>query len=521
MISVYIPQVIKTQSTGDNDSVAQAFSQNYFVKELTRDIVPTIFDVPAFRMEGGTIDYYSNTPDSLSYNLNNGKEYIIIFTANTQALSGITRLNHELYQITFEDFNDAKLAANLNGSTEKIARSINNPFVTFVDVSSGATGVAALTTANRYEFTFPSEIKQENAYTINLFKDKAQYFINPVFVFPKNNNLTIGAIQTFSGTPESAITIVDYYTESYEMITTDSSLHVITGNTVFSGTTVKGLFFTYFVPPKEPNLYVSQGNRQIAVQGVQNTFSPTFNFSNVDDGDYYELLVTYDITDTTFSGPTVTSFPINKQIGDAEFVRTFSVPLSPNKELLYKIGNTKEIINIFGVKQSITKYSDYINITTANDGQYNLSGHTFKNYINFGLPDSGGIITGATFLSAVTLSLQGLASNSSVVLKIDAPISETTAEGINTFLDASSIPTSSPYSTSILTTTSDSDGYFSFGRIDGGTYNLRVVPPAEYSTYFPEQNITINVTTDTNIDVILSIIWGNTILDFTTPETFL
>ena len=83
-------------------------------------------------------------------------------------------------------------------------------------------------------------------------------------------------------------------------------------------------------------------------------------------------------------------------------------------------------------------------------------------------------------------------------------------------LDGSFIPT-----TVMGTATSDVDGIFDFGRVNGGTYILTVVPPADYINVFPTQSMVINISSDLNIDILLGIIWGNTSIDYTYNATFL
>lgn len=519
--SIYITKTVRSQVTGDNNSVAQAFSQNHWARIYSPMTTIFNFESPVYYLEGATYDYYGQTRDSVSFNLNNGKEYTFVFSANTFSISGITTLNHELYRIDFDKYKEALFDSSGTAFTQSVSSSITTPLVTFIESCSGSTGVAANIVSERYDFTFPTQVKPSNNYVLDLFKDRAQYFINPKFIFPRPIDRTIGQVQTYSGTPnEELITLYEYPYDQNIFLTSSLGEHVITGNTIFSGSTVKGAFFTYFVPPQKPNLNVGGGNSTNPVQGNLPTFSPTWNFNNTDDGDYYRLQVTYDITDYTFSTSNVADFKINKQAGDAEFVRTFSKPLTPNTSFLYRIGNTKEITNIFGVKQNLTTWSDYIQATTANDGRFALSGTTYRNYKWDGELDVlNNIITGATWISGVTLELSGQYSNSSIDIFVDYAADSSIFNEINVNLTSGAI---SQNNTSVVATcTSDANGNFDFGRIEGGTYTLRVVPPAEFVDWFPVQTITINISSSTRLDIILSIIWGNTVLDFMTPTTFL
>ncbi len=522
--SIYIPKLIKTQTTGNNDSVAQAFSQNKYVRISPRTTNVFAFENPVFNIEGASINYYEQSLQAISYNLNNGKEYIINFTGNTFSLSGITTLHHELYRVTYEDFTAAQLDNTSTAFTQSIVSAINEPLITFVDVTSGSTGVFNNLSASRYSFTFPTQVKPTGGYTIDLFRDKSQYFIHPKFIFPKAINNTIGQIQTISGDTSGSTTIVtlsEYPTESYEFLEANLPDHTITGATPFSGLTVRGAFFTYFVPPKKPNLEVGGGDSTNPVVGAQSTFSPTYNFNNVDDGDYYRLQVTYNVTDYTFADSSKADFTINKQDGDAEFVRTYSTPLTPNQQFLYRIGNTKEIVNLFGVKQSITTWSNYVQAETANDGRFSLSGICYRNYVlaTTYTADTFGnltLVSGGTELSGVTLQLIGIASNSSVDLSVDSKTDSRIFTPVNSVLDSNAIVGVATY-----TTTSGVDGTFDFGRVEGGTYTLRITPPIEYINAYSIQTQTISITEDSDLEIVLGIIWGNNIIDFSFPATFL
>lgn len=513
--SVNIRKIIKSQSTGTADSVAQAFSQNYYTKISPKLSDIFEFEYPAYNLEGATYQYYAQNLNSLSTNLNNGKTYSLNFTANTESISGLTILQHELYRIDYEDFKEAMLDSGGSAFTETMLSSIANPLIVFTDTCSGTTGVAANMIGNKYSYTFPTRVKPAGNYTIELFKDKSQYFIDSKFVFPKPVDNTIGDILTYSGesSGNSLVQLIDYYKSEHEFISATLGEHTISGNTPFSGLTIRGAFFTYIVPPQKPVLNVGGGNQTNPVSGSLPTFSPTWNFNNVNDGDYYRLQVTYDTTDFNFQDSSKVDFYINKQEGEAEFVRTYSTPLTPNQDFLYRVGNTKEITNIFGVRQAITTWADSVQARTANDGRYNLSGTTYRAYIWDGVLTTGGTITGATWISGVTLELIGIQSNSSVDLFVDTIAETTIFQEINTSI--------SQQSSVITTTYSDANGNFDFGRIDGGTYTLRITPPVDYVLLYPTTTRTINISGDSDIDIILSIIWGNTLIDFSEPQTFL
>lgn len=513
--SVNIPKIIKSQSTGTADSVAQAFSQNYFARIGSTQKGYFAFEYPVYNIDGATYKYYEQSLNAISYNINNGKTYSLTFTSNTESISGLTILNHEIYKIEYEDFKNASIDNSGSAFTENVLNSLANPLIIFTDYCSGGTGVAASMVGNKYTYTFPTRVKPEGNYTIELFKDKSQYFIDSKFIFPRLNNRNIGDIIALTGETETTVQLVDYYKTEYSFISSSLGSHIITGNTPFSGLTVNGAFFTYFVPPQKPNLNVGGGRKLNPVSGNLSTFSPTWNFNNVDDGDLYRLQVTYDITDYTFNDSSKVDFFINKQNGGPEFVRTYSTPLTPNKDFLYRIGNTKEITNIFGVRQSITTWTDYVQATTANDGKFVLSGSTYLGRIDDGILTSGGTITGATTISGVTLELIGLYSNSSVDLFVDTKSNRTIFQEVNSSLG---ISTNSQIVSSVV---SDANGNYDFGRIDGGTYTIRIIPPLEYANAYDTSTRIINISQDTDFDVVLSILWGSTSVTFADPWIFL
>ncbi len=500
-------KTIKSQTTGTNDSVSQAFSQNFPIEISSTRKGIFSYLVPLYNVEGATFEYYSdNNTNAVSTELNNGKSYTLVFSANTSSISGITQLNHKMHRVDYEDYIAAYESPDNVSLMNVVADRLKEPLITFTDPATGSTGVTANIIANRYTYTFPIRIKPEGDFVIDLFKDKAQYFIESTFTFPKNYDLTQGAIQTLSGDTNDSniVTLFDYYPSNYEILETDAPAHVITGQTPFSGFTARGAFFTYFSPPLKPNLYVGKGKSENPVQGPLKTFTPTWNFNNVSDGDFYRLQVSYDTNNTDFDVSNRSEFFINKDVGEPEHVRVFSTPLTPNKSFIYRIGNTKQLINLFGVKQNITTWSDAFNAETANDGRYTLTGTTYQ-----------GFMSASTVMSGVTLQLIGGYSNSSVDIFVDSRASKTIFREVNSTIG------NSTSGTIINTLVSDANGRFDFGRLNGGTYTLVINPPIGFTDAYPVTTRTININSDTNLDIILSILWGNNILTFASPYTFL
>lgn len=513
-----IDRTIIQQTSGTNSGTSQVFLANTFadVNNITQS-VPTELDVPVYTINGATFNFYQQTTDGISASLNNIKSMDFIFSSNTQALSGTTLMKHDIYKIDYDVFSNfvtsssastvlSSVISSTTGSTSLLAAaqlsnlassSVANiisattiPFYTVIEDVSGST----FTVVDTHTVVFPEKVKPGGAFTQNLFLDKSQYFVDSKFVIEQAVDQTVGAVYTLSG--GSPVMLYNLTPSATTFIETSSVANTITGNTPCSGLTISGATFTYFVPPKKPDINVFNGGP--SVSGTLNTFAPIFSFKNVDDGDYYKLQVGYDILDTNFTG-NVTNFKFERQNGNAEYIRTVASSLSPNANFLYRIGSTKEIYNIFGTKQSITTYSEFVQAQTANDGNYSLSGYTVKNYV------------GGTPIPNATLYLTRNSINSSVYLEAD-----TTSDPNTT--DNNISPLGGGVGTT-YTTVSDGSGWYSFGRIPAGNYTINANPN---NTNYTTQVVNIFISTDETVDFIFSIIWGNTVILLSdTSETFL
>jgi hypothetical protein len=112
------------------------------------------------------------------------------------------------------------------------------------------------------------------------------------------------------------------------------------------------------------------------------TFTPTFNFSNVEDGDRFVLQVTYDMTDTGFTNTsaysgvtdyfrektensleqtvdTITQGVVGSERTVSLKTRRINAPIRSNSLFLYRIGNVKSIMSIFDVEQTTINFSSY------------------------------------------------------------------------------------------------------------------------------------------------------------------
>jgi len=517
-----IEKYITSRTSGSGTSMSQVFLSNTIVKHNEVVSSPFNFDVPVYSLNGATFNYYQQTTDGISASLNNIKTVTFSISANTNSLTGTTKMKHDIYKIDYEIytaftsnptvlssttnptiFSSATLSqvisptlvvstgttSALTQATINIISAVTTPFYTVYENVTGATFLIV----SAHTLTLPQKIKPVGQYTQDFFLDKSQYFIDSKFVFETNVNQTIGDIQRYSG--DQIVQIYDMPYSATTYLESASATHTITGGT-FSGVTISGATFTYFVPPKKSDIFVVDG--QPSVQGTLNTFAPIFSFKNVEDGDYYKVQVNYSTGDTTFTGET-TVFKFQRQLGNAEYVRTVAAALTPNADFIYRIGNTKEIINLFNIKQNVTTWSEFTYARTSNDGTFTLSGHTWLNQIN-GSP-----------VQNVILTLTILSTNSTVDLGSDTPNDPNTISEVTNPLGGGVGST--------ITITSDANGYFTFGKINGGQYTLTAQHTDPLN--FPTQTFNFFLSTDTNIDIVFSILWGNTNIDFLQPYTFL
>lgn len=354
---------------------------------------------PVYSLEGASYNYYEVDYNSISYDITNGKTYTIFFSGDSLSSivghTGNTLITHDLYRFPYSTLTaylslpviqnnspqaeETDTGSGLDDSAfEDIELYFTSPLLSITEELSAIT-----ITNNSYTYAFPVQYKDVGNFTYDVFSDKDQYMLDTSFSFELHNDLTIGDAYYLPDAENLTPTRL-YLEPSATTFYTSSKydFNEITGDTLFSGTTFRGAFFTYFVPPKKPNLNVSLGNQSISVQGLQTNLSPTFNFANVDDGDYYKLQVNYDPLDTPFSGSEIFTYIVNKQAGDAEYVRTYSTPLRASDDFIYRIGNTKELVNIFGNKQSITTWSDTISASIDAAGLFRFSGYTWRNFIS-------------------------------------------------------------------------------------------------------------------------------------------
>jgi hypothetical protein len=373
----------------------------------------------------------------------------------------------------------------------KIKNLLTNPVLTITATTSGISSDTYILFLDEYQ-------KSIGGFQQQMYEDYAQYFITTQFVFDRELYVDLyDFCQIDSNKNIVPVDVQQYFQES-----TPIESYVIPSGT-FSGFTVYGNFFTYFLIPNKPKWETPY------VTGQLNTFSPMFLWSNTDDGDSYLLQITYSTgSSQSFSG-TVYSYPIDKAssnlsteemlnlpTGDwsiaqkaTQTVREYSVPLAYGQTFWYRIGNVKELTNMFGVKQKVITFSDEASATTT------LSSYAGQVYVQADSPhvaDLSTIVYPEYLDGGVTLpptySLSGTVSGSVVT-------------GATIIL---LYPTSS-----YVTTTTDLFGNYLFTQLNAGTYGIGVSYRG-YQTINPLSYPIIITGNTTAPPIVLDWVWGNT-----------
>ncbi len=380
-----IPLIRYFRTAGSQDGPGHVFYNNNFVLERTVDQQPMVYVLPGFSSSTGTYDFYGSERNSV-FVIYTRPSLSFVFTGNTNVFTSDTRFQgvmQELYKVDHDDVLEYRSTGS-QLTWERVAESIRTPIVTYSAVTSAVTSAFTLS-------VLPDQfIKPEDRYTEEIFEDRAQYFMNMRFLFSTsgdtgttiiNSGATSGLTATtltYSVLDENGLIVSRPYTADTFVLSNDRQAFITTGS--WSGMSVNGLFFTCFQPPSKPILHFPFVASSITETG---TFTPTFNFSNVEDGDSFVLEVTYDMTDTgftntsTFSGVTqyfrektensleqtidtsTAQDVVGSQRSTSIKTRRINAPIRSNSVFLYRIGNVKSIMNIFDVEQRIINYSSF------------------------------------------------------------------------------------------------------------------------------------------------------------------
>lgn len=237
-----------------------------------------------------------------------------------------------------------------------------------------------------YDF-FPNQlIKPAGSYSEEVFEDRAQYLFNTRYSFYSSgnsyNSCTVLDIDN---------NIVPFIYTSTTVLDTIGDRSIITQGP-WSGLSANGLFFTCFQPASKPIVEFPFPDSGVT---RQHSFTPTFNFSNVEDGDRYILQITYNMSDSGFTdGSSVsgyTTYTREKTTNSREEIvdktstvavgtdsttskttRRMNVPIKPGQPYWFRIGNIKLVKNIFAVEQKTVTYSDVFSSITGSRANIEL-----------------------------------------------------------------------------------------------------------------------------------------------------
>lgn len=529
-----INREIRFQTSGTKDTITQVFYNNLYADS---EPVKTSFSnvlKPKFTTYGGTLNYFSQDPYAIFTNL--VKPPIrFVFSANTSALSGESYFIHNIYRLDYETFRlygDNQIDSNVNVTNNKTVQAIkgdvpktnkdftnqsrtingNNPIIepekffgqplttrdleviqnflstpllTLTASTSGITG-------NIYDLYLDQYIKQSDRFKTELFLDKGQYFIDTKLVTFASTNKQYSDFVSLS----NGVQVANLPWDNNIKLTSTNSYPYTIQNGLFSGITLSGNYFTYFIVPDKPVLEYP------IMTGSLTTFTPEFRWSNGDNADSFMVQISYNISDTGFTGTSTFNYPVEKSEKntkisrsktkgpDTEFeseksIYTFQVPVKSNKNFIYRVGNSKELVDIFNVRRNVITFTNHYSATTQQE--------PIRVYVK--------TETDSPYQPGVS----GFETPPS--LDYESNIDSYTLSGIvsGSIVTGATIQLTYPNGGFVLGTT-DLTGYYSFSGLGSGTYTMTT----NYRGY--QQDVrTISVSGDTGSSFKIKLMWSNNI----------
>lgn len=529
-----INREIRFQTSGTKDTITQVFYNNLYADS---EPVKTSFSnvlKPKFTTYGGTLNYFSQDPYAIFTNL--VKPPIrFVFSANTSALSGESYFIHNIYRLDYETFRlygDNQIDNNINVTNNKVAQAIkgdvpkvnkdftnqsrtingNNPIIEpekffgqplttrdlgviqnflstpLITLTASTSGI----TGNIYDLYLDQYIKQSDRFKTELFLDKGQYFIDTKLVTFASTNKQYSDYVSLS----NGVQVANLPWDNNLKLTSTNSYPYTIQNGLFSGITLSGNYFTYFIVPDKPVLEYP------IMTGSLTTFTPEFRWSNGDNADSFMVQISYNISDTGFTGTSTFNYPVEKSEKntkisrsktkgpDAEFeseksIYTFQVPVKSNKNFIYRIGNSKELVDIFNVRRNVITFTNYYSATTQQE--------PIRVYVKTETdsPYQPGV---SGFETPPSLDYES---------NIDSYTLSGTVSG--SIVTGATIQLTYPNGGFVLGTT-DLTGFYSFSGLGSGTYTMTT----NYRGY--EQDVrTINVSGDTGENFKIKLMWSNNV----------
>lgn len=530
-----IDRTRRAVTSGTRTSVSQAFFNNYNVNVGTAMVPPFSFYMPEYITYGGITNYTSQDPSSIFTNLIN-PPIRFVFTAHTESLSGKSYFIHEIYRLDYDThrlFHDNQItnSPTLSNKSDKAVgdstgfeapikttgnkvlentsqiilggRNIPQPSKFFGEpltdldkktiqtfftkpVYTITASTTAITSFN-YDLPLSQFVKELGSFKTELFLDKAQYFIKTKLAFYLD---VIREYQEFQTIDQSTMS---GWTDEIKVVTEPSGYTIQNG--FYSGITVAGNFFTYFIVPDKPKLEYP------ILSGQLSTFTPEFRWSNGDKADSFMVQIAYDVSNTGFTG-TVANYPIEKSEKNAQVVTnvindadsqqsthktiyTSQIPIRHNSDFIYRVGNSKEMIDAFNVRRNVLTFSDIFSARTQTED--------IKTYVLVEV-DSGEVGTVSGFVQPPSLDYQTPVG----LFTLSGTVSASTG-----FISGGTASLLAPNNNTLIASFS-SAGTYSYTNLTDGTYALSVF----YAGYSTEPR-TIVVSGNTVSNFKLDIIWGN------------
>lgn len=535
------------ETTGTIRNVAQSFKQNIFFDVLEAATTPFAFEVPVYTTIGGTDDYYGQNPNAIFTSLVK-PFIRFDFSENTASFGSNVYIKHDIYRVSWDAFNraqekflvDSEESINIEKFTTEVIEEfdettgvynkktitrtnseVNNMVKAFKEKGAfgkspsgigsvpvtkeylmeviqsqltepvySITAATSAITTNIYDLQIDQYVKNLGDFKTELFQDRDQFIVDTNFIF--NIELTPGLTDLQVIGEDGSITN-QTYNSTVRGETSSEDMVIEEGE--FKGLTFKGGdYFSYFEVPDKPVFEYPTPTGQIT------TFTPEIFWSNGEGADSYLVQVNYNTGDTGFTG-TVFTYIVPKsddykevansktkdsttEFSTDKTIRKYQLSLKTNKCLLYRVGNVKELQNLFDVRQSVVTFSDTYSLCTQAE------------------PIKSFVYTESN--SRYTREMTGLVTPPS--LDAESPLSEYSFSGRVSGSTVSGATLQLVYpNSSFVNTITNTVGEFTFSNLEEGTYTLNTI----YRGYALDSRPVI-INSDTSLFIEIQIKWDNT-----------